>query len=78
LAVELLQREARLMQHNDTKGVRKGSLRVVPLFETVADLLSAGAVMRKLLSIDWYRQHLIDNHNSHQEVNTLKTRFFVG
>jgi len=41
---------------------------VVPLFETVKDLRGAGSVIRKLLSIDWYRQHIIKNHNGHQEV----------
>lgn len=43
-------------------------LRVVPLFETVTDLRGAGSVIRKLLSIDWYREHIIKNHNGHQEV----------
>lgn len=43
-------------------------LRVVPLFETVKDLREAGSVIRKLLSIDWYREHIIKNHNGHQEV----------
>lgn len=43
-------------------------LRVVPLFETVKDLRGAGSVIRKLLSIDWYRQHIIKNHNGQQEV----------
>lgn len=43
-------------------------LRVVPLFETVKDLRGAGSVIRKLLSIDWYREHVIKNHNGHQEV----------
>ena len=43
-------------------------LRVVPLFETVKDLRAAGSVIRKLLSIDWYREHIIKNHNGHQEV----------
>lgn len=43
-------------------------LRVVPLFETVKDLRAAGSVIRKLLSIDWYRDHIIKNHNGHQEV----------
>jgi phosphoenolpyruvate carboxylase len=71
LAVKYFQREARLMQHNDFKGVHKRSLRAIRFFETVADLLSAGAVMCKLLSIDWYRQHLMDNHNNHQEVRVL-------
>ncbi|MCI16281.1 phosphoenolpyruvate carboxylase 4-like, partial [Trifolium medium] len=32
------------------------------------DLRGAGAVIRKLLSIDWYREHIIKNHNGHQEV----------
>ncbi|KAK6921807.1 Phosphoenolpyruvate carboxylase, partial [Dillenia turbinata] len=39
-----------------------------PLFETVKDLREAGSVIRKLLSIDWYREHLVDNHNGKQEV----------
>ena len=43
-------------------------LRVVPLFETVKDLRDAGIVIRKLLSIDWYKEHLITNHGGHQEV----------
>jgi phosphoenolpyruvate carboxylase len=43
-------------------------LRVVPLFETVKDLREAGLAIRKLLSIDWYREHVIKNHNGHQEV----------
>lgn len=41
---------------------------MVPLFETVKDLRGAGSVIRKLLSIDWYREHIIKNHNGHQEV----------
>ncbi|KAL1317841.1 hypothetical protein HN51_070041 [Arachis hypogaea] len=69
LAVELLQKEARLAVHGE-KGspCPGGTLRVVPLFETVKDLRGAGSVIRKLLSIDWYRQHVIKNHNGHQEV----------
>lgn len=43
-------------------------LRVVPLFETVKDLREAGSAIRKLLAIDWYREHIIKNHNGHQEV----------
>ncbi|THG22205.1 hypothetical protein TEA_005542 [Camellia sinensis var. sinensis] len=43
-------------------------LRVVPLFETVKDLREAGSAIRKLLSIDWYLEHIIKNHNGHQEV----------
>lgn len=41
---------------------------MVPLFETVTDLRGAGSVIRELLSIDWYREHIIKNHNGHQEV----------
>ena len=32
--------------------------RVVPLFETLADLRSAGASLRRLLSVPWYRRLL--------------------
>jgi phosphoenolpyruvate carboxylase len=45
LAVALLQKEA---------GVRE-PLRVVPLFETLADLRGAGEAMKKLLDLDLYR-----------------------
>jgi phosphoenolpyruvate carboxylase len=48
LAVALLQKEA---------GVRD-PLRVVPLFETAADLRRAGETMSRLLSIDWYRRFI--------------------
>lgn len=54
LAVELLKKDA---------GVT-AELRVVPLFETAQDLKNAGGVLRKLLSIDWYRKKIGD----HQEV----------
>jgi len=46
LAVELLQLAS---------GIRP-PLRVVPLFETLSDLGRAGASMRDLLGIDWYRE----------------------
>jgi phosphoenolpyruvate carboxylase len=45
LAVELLQKEARVPT----------PLRVVPLFETSADLQHAGTVIDRLLQIPWYR-----------------------
>jgi phosphoenolpyruvate carboxylase len=45
LAVELLQKEARVAK----------PLRVVPLFETSADLQHAGGVIDRLLQIPWYR-----------------------
>ncbi|CAL5189220.1 unnamed protein product [Lathyrus oleraceus] len=69
LTVELLQKDARLTVSGELgKACPGGTLRVVPLFETVKDLRGAGSVIRKLLSIDWYRQHIIKNHNGHQEV----------
>ena len=60
LAVELLQREARLMVAAETGQPpdHSNSLRVVPLFETLSDLNGAGAVMSTLLSNEWYRKHL--------------------
>ncbi|XP_057845626.2 phosphoenolpyruvate carboxylase 4 isoform X2 [Cryptomeria japonica] len=69
LAVELLQKDARLAVSGEmgTPCPHK-ILRVVPLFETVKDLRGAGSVIRKLLSSDWYRDHIIANHNGHQEV----------
>ncbi|CAI8592526.1 unnamed protein product [Vicia faba] len=54
LAVELLQRECHVKQ----------PLRVVPLFEKLADLESAPAALARLFSIDWYR----DRINGKQEV----------
>lgn len=69
LAVELLQKDARLAVSGEIgKPCPGGTLRVVPLFETVKDLRGAGSVIRKLLSIDWYREHIIKNHHAHQEV----------
>jgi phosphoenolpyruvate carboxylase len=54
LAVELLQRECRVPK----------PLRVVPLFEKLADLESAPAALKRLFSIDWYRSRI----NGKQEV----------
>ncbi|XP_009795584.1 phosphoenolpyruvate carboxylase-like [Nicotiana tabacum] len=48
LAVELLQRECHV----------KSPLRVVPLFEKLADLESAPAAVARLFSIDWYRNRI--------------------
>ncbi|KAL6838809.1 hypothetical protein ACP4OV_031523 [Aristida adscensionis] len=48
LAVELLQREC---------GV-KAPLRVVPLFEKLADLQQGPATMELLFSVDWYRERI--------------------
>ncbi|KAK4788109.1 hypothetical protein SAY86_019428 [Trapa natans] len=54
LAVELLQRECYVKQ----------PLRVVPLFEKLADLEAAPAAVARLFSIDWYRNRI----NGKQEV----------
>ncbi|KAI3938484.1 hypothetical protein MKW98_010635 [Papaver atlanticum] len=48
LAVELLQRECHV----------KNPLRVVPLFEKLADLESAPAAMARLFSVEWYRNRI--------------------
>jgi phosphoenolpyruvate carboxylase len=54
LAVELLQRECHV----------KKPLRVVPLFEKLADLEAAPAAVARLFSVDWYRNRI----NGKQEV----------
>ncbi|KAL2936018.1 Phosphoenolpyruvate carboxylase 1 [Bienertia sinuspersici] len=54
LAVELLQRECHI----------QSPLRVVPLFEKLADLENAPASITRLFSIDWYRNRI----NGKQEV----------
>lgn len=54
LAVELLQRECHVQQ----------PLRVVPLFEKLADLEAAPAAVSRLFSIDWYKNRI----NGRQEV----------
>ncbi|KAL8238376.1 hypothetical protein R6Q59_014943 [Mikania micrantha] len=54
LAVELLQRECHVLK----------PLRVVPLFEKLADLEAAPAAMARLFSIDWYKNRI----NGKQEV----------
>ncbi|WIA29268.1 hypothetical protein OEZ86_011776 [Tetradesmus obliquus] len=70
LAVELLQKEARLMVAAETGKVpdHTNSLRVVPLFETLDDLDASGEVMARLFSNRWYRAHLRSVHDNHQEV----------
>ncbi|KAM7497992.1 hypothetical protein LguiA_022406 [Lonicera macranthoides] len=54
LAVELLQRECHVMN----------PLRVVPLFEKLADLEAGPAAVARLFSIDWYKNRI----NGKQEV----------
>lgn len=61
LIVELLQRECKVLT----------PLRVVPLFEKLADLESASACLSRLFSIDWYLNRI----NGKQEV-TLHQPFF--
>ena len=62
LAVELLQREAKVLVTGEVGHSQDASLRVVPLFETLADLEGCGAVMERLFSCGWYR------HGDHQEI----------
>lgn len=70
LAVELLQREARLSlsSENGTKPDHSKAIRIVPVFETLSNLTRAGDVLGELLSIDEYRNMLKTFHNDHQEV----------
>eukprot|EP00882_Tetradesmus_deserticola_P002991 GHRQ01003176.1.p1 GENE.GHRQ01003176.1~~GHRQ01003176.1.p1 ORF type:complete len:1130 (+),score=552.97 GHRQ01003176.1:118-3507(+) len=70
LAVELLQKEARMMVAAETGMVpdHTNSLRVVPLFETLADLDASGDVMTRLFNNRWYRAHLRTVHDNHQEI----------
>ena len=48
LSVVYLQKEANI----------KEPLRVVPLFETLADLINAKPIMQKLFSLNWYRKSI--------------------
>ncbi|KAK3241242.1 hypothetical protein CYMTET_48992, partial [Cymbomonas tetramitiformis] len=71
LAVELLQREARMKYQSDTAfgaSCDYGPIRVVPLFETLSDLAGCANSLRTLFSTEWYRKHLSDSHDDHQEV----------
>ena len=69
LAVALLQQEARrVFRPAPGDGRQAPPLRVAPLFETLADLDGAGASMRSLLAIPWYRRHLAEVHDDHQEI----------
>lgn len=63
LAVALLQREARRRF-----GAQAPPMRIVPLFETLADLDAASSVMHQLLTNPWYRAWLSEVHDDHQEV----------
>ncbi|KAK9905656.1 hypothetical protein WJX75_003995 [Coccomyxa subellipsoidea] len=76
LAVELLKREAWLMaaadrtssRHKEAQPLPLVPLRVVPLFETLDDLDNAGAALKRLIQLPWYRKHLRELHGDHQEV----------
>lgn len=43
-------------------------LRVVPLFETLDDLDASSDIMKRLLSMPWYKNHIDRMHDGHQEV----------
>lgn len=43
-------------------------LRVVPLFETLDDLDASSEIMQRLLNLKWYKKHIHEMHDGHQEV----------
>ncbi len=65
LAVELLQREARMRWATPRTGPPQ---RVVPLFETLADLERAGDVVASLLAEPWVRARITTAHGGRHEV----------
>ena len=65
LAVQLLMREAAV---SADPPLPPAQLRVVPLFETLADLDAAGGALRSLLNVPWYKRHIASVHANHQEV----------
>ncbi len=65
LAVELLQREARMRWATARSGAAQ---RVVPLFETLSDLEGAGAAVTDLLRIPWVRERVDGVHGGRHEV----------
>ncbi len=69
LCVGLLQREARrVFRAGPGDGPQAEPLRVVPLFETRADLQSAGDTLHTLLTHPWFRQQLSAVHGDEMEV----------
>ena len=68
LAVELLQREAKVLVTGEMGNAENCPMRVVPLFETLRDLENCGVVMERLFSCKWYRDQLRDFHGDHQEI----------
>lgn len=65
LALALLLKEGGLLRLAD--GQPRASVNLVPLFETIADLRGAGAVMERLFALPWYRA-LLDSRGGLQEV----------
>ncbi|MCB9778530.1 MAG: phosphoenolpyruvate carboxylase [Alphaproteobacteria bacterium] len=69
LVVALLQREARrVFRPGRGDGPPAPPLRIAPLFETRDDLQGAGASMRALLAVPWYREHVRQVHGDRHEV----------
>ena len=44
--------------HKEAQPPRVFPLRVVPLFETLDDLDNAGAALKRLIQLPWYRKQL--------------------
>ena len=45
-------------RHKEAQPLPLVPLRVVPLFETLDDLDNAGAALKRLIQLPWYRKHL--------------------
>lgn len=65
LAVELLQREARMAFATTESGP---PMRVVPLFETLSDLEGAAGALDALLTIPWVKKRLQDSQKGEVEI----------
>ncbi|MEN8162850.1 MAG: phosphoenolpyruvate carboxylase [Acidobacteriota bacterium] len=65
LAVELLQRDARKFFADETSGP---PMRVVPLFETLADLEGIEKAVEKLLAVPWVIDRLREVHGGRLEI----------
>ena len=65
LAVEFLQEEARRLFGQN---ITAPPMRVVPLFETLADLETIEGAVRRLLALPWFVRRLTEVHGKRLEI----------